>query len=79
MACIAAPPAALPCTCCCVCCTLPASPGLCPTAACSSPLPTPPPAAAILLTNKASEAARSKYRLEHVVRVHLGADDTAYK
>lgn len=37
------------------------------------------PAAAILLTNKRSEAKRSKYRLEHLVRVHLGADDTAYK
>lgn len=35
--------------------------------------------AAILLTNKHSEARRSKYRLEHLVRVHLGADDTAYK
>lgn len=42
-------------------------------------LPLPPPAAAILLTNKHSEARRSKYRLEHLVRVHLGADDPAYK
>lgn len=38
-----------------------------------------PGAAAILLTNKRSEARRSKYQLEHLVRVHLGADDTAYK
>ena len=35
--------------------------------------------AAIMLTNKPSERARSKYSLEHVVRVHLGADDTAFK
>ena len=36
-------------------------------------------AAAILLTNKRSERRRAKYSLEHVVRVHLGADDAAYK
>ncbi|KAL4452786.1 hypothetical protein ABPG75_008448 [Micractinium tetrahymenae] len=35
--------------------------------------------AAILLTNKHSERRRSKYELQHVVRVHLGADDAAYK
>lgn len=50
-----------------------------PAAITRRPAPPPPPAAAILLTNKASEARRAKYRLEHVVRVHLGADDTAYK
>lgn len=35
--------------------------------------------AAILLTNKLSDRQRCKYELEHVVRVHLGADDMAYK
>ena len=35
--------------------------------------------AAILLTNKRSERRRAKYSLEHVVRVHLGADDTAFQ
>ncbi|KAL4855401.1 3-ketoacyl-CoA synthase 1 [Chlorella vulgaris] len=35
--------------------------------------------AAVLLTSKASERHRSKYELQHVVRVHLGADDAAYK
>jgi 3-ketoacyl-CoA synthase len=33
----------------------------------------------VLLTNKRSERRRSKYQLQHVVRVHLGSDDTAYK
>jgi len=35
--------------------------------------------AAMLLTNKRSEARRSLYELEHVVRVHLGAQDDAYR
>lgn len=35
--------------------------------------------AAILLTNKRSERRRAKYSLEHVVRVHLGSDDDAFK
>ncbi|KAL4420938.1 hypothetical protein ABPG77_001421 [Micractinium sp. CCAP 211/92] len=35
--------------------------------------------AAILLTNKRSERRRAKYELQHVVRVHLGSDDTAYQ
>ena len=35
--------------------------------------------AAMLLTNKWSERRRAKYELLHCVRVHLGADDTAYK
>lgn len=35
--------------------------------------------AAILLTNKSSERWRSKYELDHVVRVHLGGNDDAYK
>lgn len=35
--------------------------------------------AAILLTNKLNDRHRVKYELEHVVRVHLGADDMAYK
>ena len=34
--------------------------------------------AAIVLTNKRSER-RSLYELQHLVRVHLGADDAAYK
>ncbi|EFN51426.1 hypothetical protein CHLNCDRAFT_141048 [Chlorella variabilis] len=33
--------------------------------------------AAIVLTNKRSERRRSKYELQHVVRVHMGADDAA--
>jgi hypothetical protein len=37
-----------------------------------------PAAAAVLLTNKGSERRRSKYALEHVVRVHLSANDDAY-
>lgn len=36
-------------------------------------------AAAIVMTNKPSERHRAKYKLQHVVRVHLGADDTAYE
>jgi 3-ketoacyl-CoA synthase len=35
--------------------------------------------AAMLLTNKTSEARRSLYELEHVVRVHLGAQDDAFR
>jgi 3-ketoacyl-CoA synthase len=35
--------------------------------------------AAILLTNKSSGRLSAKYELEHVVRVHLGADDTAFQ
>lgn len=36
-------------------------------------------AAAILLTDKRTERWRAKYQLEHLVRVHLGADDVAYR
>ena len=35
--------------------------------------------AAILLSNKTSEARRSLYELEHIVRVHLGAQDDAFR
>jgi hypothetical protein len=35
--------------------------------------------AAMVLTNKLTERARAKYELQHVVRVHLGADDMAYE
>ncbi|XP_021729588.1 3-ketoacyl-CoA synthase 11-like [Chenopodium quinoa] len=35
--------------------------------------------AAILLSNKANDRSRSKYRLVHVVRTHKGADDKSYK
>ncbi|BDA41114.1 3-ketoacyl-CoA synthase 2 [Coccomyxa sp. Obi] len=35
--------------------------------------------AAMVLTNRISERWRAKYELQHVVRVHLGADDTAYE
>lgn len=35
--------------------------------------------AAMVLTNRLDEAARAKYELQHVVRVHLGADDKAYR
>ncbi|KAL3515165.1 hypothetical protein ACH5RR_022067 [Cinchona calisaya] len=35
--------------------------------------------AAILLSNKASEKRRAKYKLVHVVRTHKGAEDTAFK
>lgn len=45
----------------------------------TAPHPAPVTAAAIMLTNKRSERRRAKYSLEHMVRVHLGADDTAYK
>jgi 3-ketoacyl-CoA synthase len=34
--------------------------------------------AAMLLTNKRSEAGRSKYRLEHVLRTNLAANDAAF-
>ncbi|KAG1334902.1 3-ketoacyl-CoA synthase 6 [Cocos nucifera] len=36
-------------------------------------------AAAILLSNRPREAQRAKYRLVHVVRIHKGADDRAYR
>uniref|UniRef100_A0A5K0WGB3 3-ketoacyl-CoA synthase n=2 Tax=Nymphaea colorata TaxID=210225 RepID=A0A5K0WGB3_9MAGN len=35
-------------------------------------------AAAVLLTNRRCELTRAKYRLLHVVRTHMGAEDTAY-
>ena len=35
--------------------------------------------AAMVLTNRLDEVARAKYELQHVVRVHLGADDKAYR
>ena len=35
--------------------------------------------AAMVLSNRASERLRAKYELQHVVRIHLGADDTAYE
>lgn len=36
-------------------------------------------AAAVLLSNKASDRRRAKYKLLHVVRTHKGADDTAFR
>jgi len=36
-------------------------------------------AAAIMLTNKGTERRRSLYELQHLVRVHLGADNAAYR
>ena len=36
-------------------------------------------AAAVLLSNKHSEKSRALYELQHLVRVHLGADDAAFK
>ena len=36
-------------------------------------------AAAVLLSNKPTERSRALYELKHLVRVHLGADDAAYK
>ncbi|KAG9443439.1 hypothetical protein H6P81_014779 [Aristolochia fimbriata] len=36
-------------------------------------------AAAVLLSNKPSDRARSKYKLVHVVRTHRGADDRAFR
>lgn len=36
-------------------------------------------AAAILLSNKPTERRRALYRLQHVVRVHMGYDDDAYR
>lgn len=35
--------------------------------------------AAMILTNRLTEHGRAKYELQHVVRVHLGADDMAYE
>lgn len=35
--------------------------------------------AAMVLTSRASERSRAKYELQHVVRIHLGADDVAYE
>ena len=35
--------------------------------------------AAMILTNRLTEYGRAKYELQHVVRVHLGADDMAYE
>ena len=35
--------------------------------------------AAVLLSNKSSDRRRAKYKLVHVVRTHMGADDTAYR
>jgi 3-ketoacyl-CoA synthase len=36
-------------------------------------------AAATVLTNKSSQLYRCKYELKHLVKVHLGADDAAYR
>ena len=36
-------------------------------------------AAAIILTNKRSKKSVAKYQLQSVYRVHLGADDTAFR
>ncbi|VFQ72169.1 unnamed protein product [Cuscuta campestris] len=36
-------------------------------------------AAAVLLSNKAADRHRAKYKLVHVVRTHKGADDTAFQ
>ena len=35
--------------------------------------------AAVMLTSKETERPRAKYELQHLVRVHLGADDVAYE
>ena len=35
--------------------------------------------AGILLTNRPTDRWRAKYSLEHIVRVHLGRDDSAYR
>ena len=35
--------------------------------------------AAILMSNKQSDRHRAKYELQHVIRVHMGADDKAYR
>ena len=35
--------------------------------------------AGVLLTNRAGDRWRAKYSLEHIVRVHLGRDDSAYR
>ena len=36
-------------------------------------------AAAVVLTNKRSRRRTAKYQLQNVYRVHLGADDTAFR
>ena len=35
--------------------------------------------AAVVLTNRPAAARRAKYELQHITRVHLGADETAYR
>lgn len=35
--------------------------------------------AGVLLTNRLTDRWRAKYSLEHIVRVHLGRDDSAYR
>ena len=34
---------------------------------------------AVVLTNRTAERRRAKYQLQHITRVHLGADDDAYR
>lgn len=36
-------------------------------------------AAAVLLSNRSSDRARAKYRLVHILRTHMGANDDAYR
>jgi 3-oxoacyl-[acyl-carrier-protein] synthase III len=35
--------------------------------------------AAVVLTNRPAARRRAKYELRHITRVHLGADETAYR
>ena len=35
--------------------------------------------AAVVLTNRPAARRRAKYELQHITRVHLGADETAYR
>ena len=35
--------------------------------------------AGVLLTNRPSDRWQAKYSLQHIVRVHLGGDDAAYR